>query len=208
MIRAGRGHRRAAQLGIPGHAATQGGGQSPQGDVGPATLHKDLAAVCTAVDRHGISGRVCGDGLAAGGGGSHLSAAVPPDAPAAEGIQQSPEGNIGHAALQVVDALTQNGAVHLDGYHPAGGRLDGGAGQGKGGQQAAEKFSFHGENSSFLVCRCCTRAYRREGAGCNPQNIPELEANRQLDNIVQRYYSEPRKYRVSILGGIPWPGSR
>ncbi|CAN4049854.1 Maff2 family protein, partial [Dysosmobacter welbionis] len=47
-------------------------------------------------------------------------------------------------------------------HHPAGGRLDGGAGQGKGGQQAAEKFSFHGENSSFLVCRCCTRAYRRE----------------------------------------------
>ena len=133
VIRAGRGHRRAAQLGIPDHAAAQGGGQSPQGDVGPATLHKDLAAVCTAVDRHGISGRVCGDGLAAGGGGSHLSAAVPPDAPAAEGIQQSPEGNIGHAALQVVDALTQNGAVHLDGDHPAGRRLHGEAGQGHQG---------------------------------------------------------------------------
>ena len=48
---------------------------------------------------------------------------------------------------------------------------------------AKEKFSFHGENSSFLVCRCYARAYRREGAGRNPQNIPELEANRQLDNM-------------------------
>ncbi len=131
VFRAGGGHRRAPQPGVPSDIRAQGLRREAQGHVGLALHHVYHAGVAFAVDGEAAAAGFCGEGGVPGyrpGGGT-----VPPDVPVPQGVQQFPEGDIG-GALFDIGGVFQQFPVHLQAGGPGG---LGGEAQGRGGEKSA-----------------------------------------------------------------------
>ena len=131
VLRAGGGHGRPIQPGVPPDASAQGLRRQAQGHIGPALHHVYHAGIARAVDGKNAAVRVRRQGGVLGdrpGGG-----AVPPDAPVPQRLQQLPEGGVGGARLYIGGGV-QKVSVHLEVGGPGG--LNGEA-EGRGGKKSA-----------------------------------------------------------------------
>ncbi|MPN15749.1 hypothetical protein SDC9_163084 [bioreactor metagenome] len=146
----GRCHRRAAERAVPRDFAAAGGGGEPQGNVGPPGPDCHAAAVCMPIHRDGVGCRVRRQIRRSTAGHGLPFRRIPVKLPATESVQQRPQGNISHAALQIIHRF-QHRAVHLHRHRLNRRGRNGGASRQRCGQQPCHDFPFHHPDRPFCT---------------------------------------------------------